>query len=105
MAITVLSGAAAIGFRAGGTLLPFMATVAGENVFLAVMTLGLAVLVASIRWTPPLGRNGRRLTLFIGAGCSVASLCFGIKGLALILSASATVDLVFAAKSGSGTPP
>lgn len=104
VAIVVLSGAVAIALRATGSMLPIVTTAAGENVFLAVMVLGLTVLAATIRWSLPLGRRGRWLIFFIGAGCSAASLCFGIKGLLLVLLFSAIVDLVLAAASKAEPP-
>lgn len=103
-AIVVLSGAVAIGLRATRAVLPIVTTAAGENAFLAVMILGLAVLVASIRWSPPLGRRGRWLIFLFGVVCSAASLCFGIKGLALVVLVSATVDLALAAASKTEPP-
>ena len=101
-AIVLLIGVAAMGVR---SVLPIASPVAAENAFLAIMLLGLAVLAANIRWVPPLERRARWLIYFFGVSCSAASLCFGIKGLALICLVSAMIDLGLARISGTESPP
>jgi hypothetical protein len=65
-----------------------------ENIFLSVLMLGLTGGLVLARWRPSPGKGGRASMALLGLLCSGAAFLFGFKGLAVVLSVFAFLDLI-----------
>ncbi|MDG2526248.1 hypothetical protein P6166_12875 [Stenotrophomonas sp. HITSZ_GD] len=66
----------------------------GEHLFLSMWWLGLTAVAVLGRWRPSIGAGARAMMAMLGALCSGATLLFGFRGLAVLLSGFALIDLL-----------